>query len=192
MSAKKVLAIQGSYRKNGKTSTMLKAAVEEAKGLGHEVTELNLFDKKIDFCKGCGKCESTRQCVFKNDDIGEITELIKDTDVIILATPVYWGNMPAIVKNLFDRLTGAAMEHTLRFPKPRLSGKRYILLTACNTRSPFDRLAGQSSGIRRTVNEFFKTSGVKKIGVVVSPDTLRQKIVTPRQLDKVRKLVKEI
>lgn len=192
MDTKKVLAIQGSYRKDGKTSTMLRAAVEEAKKLGHEVTELNLFEKKIDFCKGCGKCDSTGECVFKNDDIGEITELIKEADVIILAAPVYWGNMPAIVKNLFDRLTGAAMEHTLGFPKPRLTGKRYILLTACNTRSPFDRLAGQSTGIRRTVHEFFKTSGVKKIGVAVSPDTLRRKQVTPKQIDRVRRLVKEI
>ena len=74
MDTKKVLAIQGSYRKDGKTSTMLRAAVEEAKKLGHEVTELNLFEKKIDFCKGCGKCDSTGECVFKNDDIGESTE----------------------------------------------------------------------------------------------------------------------
>ena len=53
----------------------------------------------------------------------QISKSIKDADVIILASPVYWANVPAIVKNLFDRMSGTSMEETNTFPKPRLSGK---------------------------------------------------------------------
>ena len=95
----KVLAIQGSYRKSGKTTTMLKDAAKQAEKLGHNLTYINLFEKNIEYCRGCRKCLDTAECVFSNDDIPEITRLIKEADVIILATPVYWGNVPAIVKN---------------------------------------------------------------------------------------------
>ena len=183
MDTKKVLAIQGSYRKDGKTSTMLRAAVEEAKKLGHEVTELNLFEKKIDFCKGCGKCDSTGECVFKNDDIGEITELIKEADVIILAAPVYWANVPAAVKNMFDRLKGVAMEDTATFPKGRLSkNQTYILFTACNTPFPFSAVCGQSTGAMRAMKEFFKTSGMTYGGKCVWTGSKKGDL--PKKLEK--------
>lgn len=188
----KILAIQGSYRKNGKTSTMLRNAIKRANELGHKVTELNLFEKKLNYCKSCGKCDEKGQCIYTNDDIEEVTSLIKDADVIILAAPVYWGNVPAIVKNLFDRMVGASMEHTKTFPKPRLSGKRYILLTACHTKAPFDIIFGQSSGIARNVKEYFKTAGVKKIGMAVCDDTNNRETVPDKILTKINRLVERI
>ena len=134
----------------------------------------------------------TSECVFKNDDMPEITRLIKEADVIILAAPVYWGNVPAIVKNLMDRMTGASMLETDYFPKPRLKGKKYILLTACNTRMPFAKLCGQSSGISRVVKEYFKTSGVKKIGTVICSNTGKYEAVPQKKFAKIDKLLKKI
>ncbi|SDB12791.1 NADPH-dependent FMN reductase [Pseudobutyrivibrio sp. YE44] len=187
-----ILAIQGSYRDNGKTTTMLKHAVKRAGELGHNVNTINLFEKKLDYCRSCGKCDEVGHCVFTNDDIQEVTQMIKEADVIILAAPVYWGNVPAIVKNLFDRMVGASMKHTKTFPKPRLAGKRYILLTACHTPAPFDRIFGQSSGIDRNVKEYFKTAGVKKIGMAVCDNTNNIKEVPEKVLLKVNKLVEKI
>lgn len=192
MEKKNVLAIQGSYRKNGKTTTMLKMAASLCEKKGHQVTYINLFDKKIDYCKGCKKCNESGECIFKNDDMEEITEQIKSADVIILAAPVYWANVPAIVKNLFDRLTGVAMEETNTFPRPRLSGKRYILLTACNTQNPFAYLAGQVTGLNRVVKEFFKTAGVKKIGVVACTDARAYSNLPTKHEKKIIKIVEEI
>lgn len=188
----KVLAIQGSYRNTGKTTAMLKYATDLAEKCGHEVTYINLFEKKIDYCRGCRKCLKTAECVFKNDDMPEMTQLIKEADVIILASPVYWGNVPAIVKNLMDRMSGASMIETDRFPKPRLKGKRYILLTACNTVMPFAKLCGQSSGISRVVKEYFKTSGVKKMGMVVCSNTSKYESVPQQKLIKIERLVRGI
>lgn len=188
----KIVAIQGSFRKNGITSTMLNYAVDKAKALGHEVKLINLHEKNIKFCKGCRKCFENYGCIFKDDDIEVITKDIKAADVIFIATPTYWANVPGIVKNLFDRLTGAAMEETEGFPKPRLSGKRYVLFTACNTVSPFSHLAGQIPGLNRSVREFFKTSGVRCLGKVTVCNTGKVKNVPEKRLKKIDKLVSRI
>lgn len=170
-SGMKAIALQGSYRKNGVTTGLLKYACERLSLAGYEVTYFDLYEKKIDYCKGCRKCLETRECIFKDDDMPEITEKIKEADVVLLAAPVYWANVPAAVKNMFDRLLGVAMEETNAFPKPRLSGKRYILITACHTRMPFAKWCGQTTGLIRAVSEFFKTAGIKKAGHVICANT---------------------
>lgn len=190
--SKKVLAIQASFRKTGKTATMLKYAVDGAKASGHTVTEINLFDLKIDYCKGCQKCDETHECIFKNDDMPKVTELIKEADVIIFSAPVYWGNVPGILKNVFDRLKGVSMEETNTFPKPRLLGKRYILLTACNTVLPFAKWCGQSSGIKRVVKEYCKTSGIKEMGMVVCDNSNRVKNVPEKKMKQIDNLIRRI
>lgn len=191
-SAYKILAIQGSYRENGATTSMLKYAVDKLEKMGHEVTYINLFEKNIQFCRGCRQCLNMQECVLKDDDMQEITKLIKETDVIILAAPVYWANVPAIVKNLFDRLMGASMEETKTFPKPRLAGKRYIFLTACNTAMPFAKWCGQSTGILRAVREYFKTSGVKCIGTVICDNTGKDKDVLTGKYKKIDRIMGRI
>ena len=123
MSKRKILAIQGSFRNNGITSSMLDRACEEAEKAGHYVERIRLHDCNISFCKGCRKCFETGECVFKNDDMVRIAESIKKADVIILASPVYWANVPAIVKNLFDRMSGTSMEETKTFPKAETFGQ---------------------------------------------------------------------
>lgn len=192
MAKKMIIALQGSYRKNGKTATMMDYAVKAAKEKGHEVTVVNLHEMNIDYCKGCMKCDEQGECILKNDDMHVVCEYMQKADVIILAAPVYWGNVPAIVKNVFDRMRGASMAETNTFPKPKLSGKRYMLLTSCNTPMPFARWCGQSSGIDRSVREYFKTSGVKKIGTVVCDNSAKIDCVPDKIFRRIDYLVKEI
>ncbi len=192
MDKKKILAIQGSFKNNGITTTMLNHAVEESKKAGYDVEYIRLHDHRIEYCKGCRKCFETGECVFKDDDMMQIAKSIKAADVIILACPVYWANVPAIVKNLFDRMSGTSMEETNTFPKPRLSGKKYILLTACNTPMPFAALCGQTTGLNRAVKEYFKTSGISCIGTVIVDNTSKRKGVPDAKLNQIRKLISKI
>ena len=69
MGKKKNLAIQGSFRNNGITSTMLNYAVEESKKAGYDVEYIRLHDHRIEYCKGSRKCFDSGECVFKNDDM---------------------------------------------------------------------------------------------------------------------------
>lgn len=183
----RTLAISGSPHKDGITARMLAVAVKACKARGDEVIFLNLYEKNIQFCRGCRKCLETRECVMKNDDMTEIADWVRTSDTIILAAPAYWANVPAIVKNLFDRLLGVAMEETVTLPKPRLSGKHYVLLTACNTPMPFARIFGQSTGAIRAMKEVFRTAGMKCDGVAVIANTSKHKEVSARIQHKIER-----
>ncbi|WP_310602274.1 flavodoxin family protein [Anaerosporobacter sp.] len=164
MSSKRILAILGSPHLTGATATMLDYTLKDAVKNGWKVDRINLYERQIALCNGCRTCIRTGRCV-QNDDISEIAMLLKHCDVVILAAPTYWANVPAAVKNMFDRLLGVALKETDTFPKARLSKKQtYILLTACNTPFPFSTLFRQSSGAIHSMNEFFKTAGMKSSG----------------------------
>lgn len=175
MKEKRMLAVLGSPHRNGTTASMLECMVKTARGNGWKVDRVNLYEKEIGFCKGCRICLETERCVVE-DDIQEIARLLKGCDVVILAAPVYWANVPGIVKNMFDRLLGVAMEETCTFPKPRLSRRqKYVLLTACNTPEPFAWMFGQCPGAFRSMSEFFKTSGMSCGGKIACASTGRIK-----------------
>lgn len=186
MNNKQALAILGSPHKNGITAAMLEHAIRQAQAAGYTVTTVYLYEKNISFCKGCRTCMKTQTCVQK-DDIQEIETLLHDRELVILAAPVYWANVPAPVKNLFDRLLGTAMEDTKTFPKPHLKGKKYMLLTACNTPFPFSWICGQSRGAIRCMDEFFKTAGMKPIGKVVCAGTANKKSLPKRTMKKIER-----
>ena len=164
---KHLLAVLGSPHTAGSTAAMLDYTLDLARKDGWSVTVIHLYHKQIAYCTGCRSCVKTGQCVIQ-DDIQEIASHLKNCNRVILAAPTYWANVPAIVKNMFDRLMGTAMEETAAFPQPRLSScQDYLLLTACNTPFPFSRVCGQSNGTLRAMNEFFRTSGMKRLGQVV-------------------------
>ena len=100
--SKKLLALLGSPHKDGATGTMLKYVLQEAEQQGWQITSINLYEQNIGYCNGCRTCIKTGSCVHK-DDVQEISRLIRECDVVVLAAPVYWANVPAVVKNLFDR-----------------------------------------------------------------------------------------
>ena len=189
MSGKNVLAILGSSHTNGMTAAMLDLAVHKAEQAGYAVTKINLYEKKLSFCTGCRVCMDTHICTQK-DDIQEIAALLHKCQLVILAAPVYWANVPAPVKNLFDRLVGTAMEETDTFPKPRLRGKQYMILTSCNTPAPFSWIFGQSRGAIRNMDEFFKTAGMKPAGKVVCANAKNKKELPKRTMKKIERCLK--
>ncbi len=164
---KRLLAILGSPHPNGSTAAMLACAAAAAERAGWAVDRGDLYREEIGFCRGCRACIKAGGCVVQ-DGVQRIARLLQGCDAVVLAAPTYWANLPAAVKNLFDRLLGTAMEETKTFPKPRLSPRQhYLLLTACNTPAPFDYLCGQSRGAIRAMEEFFHTAGMKRMGRVV-------------------------
>jgi len=100
--AKKVLIISTSIR-NGANSEILAHETEKgALEAGHEVEFITLKDKDLKFCKGCMVCQKLGKCVI-NDDANEITSKMKESDVIVWATPVYYYEMSGQMKTLIDR-----------------------------------------------------------------------------------------
>lgn len=102
--SKKVLIISSSPRKGGNSDTLCDKFAQGAKETGNIVEKIFLKDKKINYCTGCGFCNTNDYggCSQK-DDMPEILEKIINSDVIVLATPVYFYTMCGQMKTFIDR-----------------------------------------------------------------------------------------
>jgi multimeric flavodoxin WrbA len=100
----KVLALNGSVRKNGNTEILLKQALMGAETEGAEVEILRLTDYKIQPCRGCGLCLFRENvCQVQDDDVSFIFSKVDECDGLILGAPCYFLELTAVVKQLIDR-----------------------------------------------------------------------------------------
>ena len=100
--SKKVLIIGTSLRKDGNSNRLAQEFARGAEEAGNQVEIEYLYDKNIGFCKGCLACQRIRHCVI-DDDANPIVEKMKNSDVIVFATPVYYYEMCGQMKTLLDR-----------------------------------------------------------------------------------------
>ena len=99
-----ILGLQGSPRKNGNTDYFLKAFMNEAEKSGAKTRIIEVAKKKINPCRGCGFCEENGRCVIQDDDMTrEIYYLLRQADVIVAATPIFFYSATAQLKALIDR-----------------------------------------------------------------------------------------
>ncbi|MBQ6813147.1 MAG: flavodoxin family protein [Methanobrevibacter sp.] len=104
---KKILILNGSSRKNGYTSSLVNSFIDGAKNSGNEVKEHFIHGMNINYCLGCDKCMETHKgCVQKKDDMNVIYEDLTWADVIVFASPEYWGTFTAELKTAIDRMFG--------------------------------------------------------------------------------------
>ena len=88
---KKIVILNGSPRKNGNTANLIKAFTEGAQSAGHSVTEFFLDGMTIHGCKGCFGGNSNKVCpCVQKDDMARIYPAVKECDVIVLASPLYY------------------------------------------------------------------------------------------------------
>ncbi|RAP50375.1 MAG: flavodoxin [Methanosphaera sp. rholeuAM74] len=110
----KVVAVVASPRKDGNTEYLAKVALEQAEKRGVETELITLYDKDISYCTGCDKCKQTNKCAI-SDDMDELTEKIGCADGVIMASPVYFGNMTAQAKTFLDRLRPLRNVHAFKY-----------------------------------------------------------------------------
>jgi multimeric flavodoxin WrbA len=104
----KVLAIQASPGEDGLTASMAKAAMAGAQAAGAEAELVHACQLKLESCRQCqadgwGDCRRIGECVI-GDDMEALRTKMSLADGIILATPVYWGDLAEVLKNFLDRL----------------------------------------------------------------------------------------
>jgi len=107
--AKKVVGIVGSYRKGRVIDTAVSEILKGAQNKGAETSKIYLIDKHIEFCTNCRKCTQEKnagnraECVH-DDDMKEILDQIDSADVLVLGSPVNFGNVTAVTKRFLERL----------------------------------------------------------------------------------------
>jgi len=157
-----LVGIQGSPRKNGNTNYLLSIFIENAKKLGVETHVINVNEKKILPCVEYSVCEKKGFCPIEDDMNFEIYQLISRADVIVVASPLFFCNVPGQLKCLIDRCQVFwARRYRLNLNSPMVKYKRGFLLAlgARRRKDLFD-------GIKLTTNFFFDAIGANFSGVL--------------------------
>lgn len=102
----KVVAINGSPRKNGNTAEALGVMAQTLKQQGIAVETIQVGHLPILGCAACGRCASTEGhfCVFSNDIVNEAAAKMRSADGIILASPTYYAGIAGSMKCFLDRV----------------------------------------------------------------------------------------
>lgn len=135
--SKKVLVISSSPRKDGNSDILSNEFIKGVSASGNVAEKVALREKKINYCTGCGFCNTNNytKCS-QTDDMSEILDKMQDADVIVFATPVYFYTMCAQLKTFIDR---CCSRYT------RIQNKEfYYILTAAD---------GNKKALERTVTE---------------------------------------
>lgn len=97
-----VLGLAGSPRTAGNTERLLDSFLAGAAQAGGTVEKVRISRLTITGCIACDGCRETGLCVVK-DDFQTVDEKLVASDVIVLAVPLFFANLPAQVKALVDR-----------------------------------------------------------------------------------------
>jgi multimeric flavodoxin WrbA len=109
----KITAFSGSHKgREGNTLIMVEEFLKGAKEAGAKTENLILAEKKILPCKGKFECwiKTPGKCTIR-DDMDELLPRFIDSDIAVLAFPVYLENVPAIMKTFLERLVPALLPH---------------------------------------------------------------------------------
>jgi len=101
----KVIAFNGSARKQGNTAMLLGFVLEELKNEGIETEIYDLAGKTVKGCIACYKCFKNKdhRCVVCDDAINECIEKMEGADGILLGSPTYFADVSAAMKALIER-----------------------------------------------------------------------------------------
>lgn len=100
----RALCIIGSPRENGCTSFIVQKVAQGMIDSGIDVKSYVLGVMDIKYCKGCKACYKSRKCV-QRDDMDLIIKDLFESDIILVASPSYWGDISGQLKVFFDRCT---------------------------------------------------------------------------------------
>ncbi|ALB45473.1 flavodoxin family protein [Clostridium beijerinckii] len=101
----KVVAFNGSPKKNGNTYEAIKAVAEELKKENIDVEIVHVGNKVIRGCMACGGCarNMNEKCVMQNDEVNDWIQKMKEADGIILGSPVHYSAIAGTMKSFLDR-----------------------------------------------------------------------------------------
>ena len=139
----KVLLLNGSPNKNGCTFTALSEAAKALNECGIETEMFQIGKKPVPGCIACGSCAKTGKCAF-DDGVNEAAEILKESDGLVVASPVYYGSANGTIVSFLDRLF-----YSSHFDKTMKVGASVVLARRGGLSATFDEL-----------NKYFTISGM--------------------------------
>ncbi|MRR34527.1 flavodoxin family protein [bacterium] len=175
----RVIALVGSYRKGGVIDTAVDEILSAAEQAGAETARIYLTDSPIEFCRNCRSCtqekgERRGACPI-NDAMAGILDEIERSDALVLASPVNFGTVTAVMKRFIERLAcyawwpwGAAIPKM----RTRLRDKRAVVVLSSAAPSILARLRPGIAGLLKEVSGILgaRTSEVLYLGLAATQE----------------------
>jgi len=183
---KKVLVVMGSPRKNGNSTTLAKNVIAGAKNTGAEVANYYLHGMDIKPCDACEACRKndSGDCII-SDDMQELYLKLRETDALVIASPIYYFTFSAQTKLFIDRWYALGEGKTTV-----LNGKQIGIILTYEDTDPFT--SGAVNALR-TFQDVFDYLGAHIVAMIYGRASEAGEIKTNKNLmDKAYKLGQQL
>jgi multimeric flavodoxin WrbA len=125
----KIVSLLGSPRSQGNSNAITRRFQDAAANLGAQIRTFELNRLSYRGCQGCYACKKTLDHCILNDDLTEVLAAVTESDVVVLASPVYYGDVTAQLKGFIDRTYSYLKPDYLTNPIPsRLAPKKLVFV----------------------------------------------------------------
>ena len=125
----KIVTLLGSPRSNKNSATIANRFTESAAKLGATPRTYELNRLTYRGCQGCYACKKTLDHCILKDDLTEVLTEVQDADLLVLASPVYYGDVTSQLKGFIDRGYSYLKPDYLTNPQPsRLTPKKLLFI----------------------------------------------------------------
>lgn len=161
-----ILVLNGSPRPNGNTAKMVASFREGAESVGSKVTVVDVCKKHISGCIACEYCHTkgNGQCIQK-DDMQEVYDVLKDADMLVLASPIYYHGISGQLKCVIDRFYSAA------YPVGPKNLKKVAMFLSSGASRQYD---GADYSFK---NDFLGYLGLENMGLFTCAGGVSQKVL---------------
>jgi multimeric flavodoxin WrbA len=123
----KVIAVNGSPRKTWNTATLLQKALDGARSVGAQTEFIHLYDLNFKGCISCFTCKRkgavhAGRCAMR-DDLTNVLERILGCDVLLLGSPIYFGNITGEMDSFLERLLFSNLSYNSTCHRSVFQGK---------------------------------------------------------------------
>ena len=173
------MAINGSPRKKGNTSTLISAVLEGARQSGAETSEAHLHTLDMKGCVGCLSCRENHGVCAQKDELSFFLEMMKTCDAVVFGCPIYMYRISGQMKLFIDRI------YSLYTPKEGggyntavPAGKRFALVVSQGAPDPQQ----YNRSIRWLVGMAGTGHGMQEAGRIVHVNSAAQPAATDSEL----------
>lgn len=149
-----ILVLNGSPRPQGNTKQMVEAFREGAASSGNKVKVIDVCRKKIGGCLACEYCHTkgNGNCIQK-DDMQEVYDLLKEAEMLVIASPIYYHGISGQLKCVIDLFYSAA------YPKKPIKLKKVAMILSSGDPNMYDGALFSFKG------DFLDYLGLENMGV---------------------------
>ncbi len=166
----KIIILNGSPRGNGVTKQMIDTFIKNTK---NDVVVIDAYKKNINDCLACEYCHSkgNGSCV-QNDDMQEVYKEMKDAEMLIIASPIYYHGMTGKIKCIIDRF------YSILYPNNNTKIAKVAMLLASGDNEQYVGAKFSYDG------DFLEYLGLEDKGFITNHDA--------NYLDKIKKMAENL